>query len=109
GESSMNRWHNIDGWLTHSEGAELQRLAGGRDVLEIGAWHGRSTVAMALTAHRVFSVDHFRGDGYTNGAPNIATFLANLATHGVAPAVTTLAGEQRDILPKLRGDFGLVF
>lgn len=105
----MNRWHDIDGWLTHAEGAELQRLATGRDVLEIGAWHGRSTVAMALTARCVFSVDHFRGDGYTTGAPALATFISNLSRHEVDGAVCILPGDQQDTLPRLQGDFGPVF
>lgn len=105
----MNRWHSIEGWLTHAEGAELQRLAAGRDVLEIGAWHGRSTIAMALTARRVYTVDHFRGDGYTNGAPNITALFDNLVRHGMDRSVCVLAGDHRDILPRLRGDFGMVF
>lgn len=105
----MNRWHDIDGWLTHAEGAELQRLATGRDVLEIGAWHGRSTVAIALTARRVYTVDHFRGDGYTNGAPDVSKLLSNLTRHEVSNSVCVLIGKQRDVLPRLCSDFGLIF
>lgn len=46
-----------DGWLSHNEAAELARLAAGKVVLELGAWKGRSTVALASTAMYVVSVD----------------------------------------------------
>jgi hypothetical protein len=50
-----------DGWLPDNEVAELQRLAKGRTVLELGAWKGRSTVALSQVAHYVVSVDRHQG------------------------------------------------
>lgn len=45
------------GWLSEAEADQLAQLATGRTVLELGAWKGRSTVAMASTAAMVVSVD----------------------------------------------------
>ena len=58
------------GWLTDGEAACLARLARDKTVLEIGAYAGRSTVTMAITAHHVVSVDHHRGsEEHQPGAP----------------------------------------
>ena len=65
-------WINIPGWLTQAEGDQLQRLVQGRDVLELGAYCGRSTVCMADTALSVLSVDHFSGDDHTRAAGGIS-------------------------------------
>lgn len=50
-----------DGWLPDDEVRELQRLAKGKTVLELGAWKGRSTVALSEVAKYVVSVDRHRG------------------------------------------------
>ena len=50
-----------DGWLSPVEIKELQRLAKGKTVLELGAWKGRSTVVMAEVARYVVSVDRHKG------------------------------------------------
>lgn len=52
------------GWLTANEANELQRLATGKRVVEIGAWKGRSTVVLSQAAEHVISIDHFKGDDY---------------------------------------------
>ncbi len=52
------------GWLTANEANELQRLARGKRVVEIGAWKGRSTVVLSQAAEHVISIDHFKGDDY---------------------------------------------
>lgn len=52
------------GWLTANEANELQRLATGKRVVEIGAWKGRSTVVLSEVAEHVISIDHFKGDDY---------------------------------------------
>jgi len=50
-----------DGWLSPEEAGELQRLAAGKTVLELGAWKGRSTVVLAQVARYVVSVDRHQG------------------------------------------------
>lgn len=46
-----------DGWLSAREADKLAELADGGVVLELGAWKGRSTVALASTARYVVSID----------------------------------------------------
>lgn len=50
-----------DGWLPDDEVEELQRLAKDKWVLELGAWKGRSTVALSEVANYVVSVDRHQG------------------------------------------------
>jgi hypothetical protein len=50
-----------DGWLTEPEAKELQRVCAGAVVLELGAYKGRSTVAIAQVAKHVVSVDRHQG------------------------------------------------
>lgn len=57
-----NSYENIPGMLYDIEATILQELASGRNVLEIGAYMGRSSIAMAYSANRVTSVEHFNGD-----------------------------------------------
>jgi predicted O-methyltransferase YrrM len=82
--------------LTAAETAELQRLAAGNRCLEVGAAFGYSTVAMALVAEHVFSVDpHI----WLNSRP---TFIANLRAYGVAERVAmAVPGDSQTTLPQL--------
>jgi predicted O-methyltransferase YrrM len=79
-----------DGWLPDNEVYELQRLAKGKTVLELGAWKGRSTVALSQVAEYVVSVDRHRGipghgeslDEYLGAArelPNVAIVIADFS------------------------------
>jgi predicted O-methyltransferase YrrM len=84
-------WHDIPGWLTTDEGAELQRLAEGKTVLELGAYRGRSTVALALVAAHVVSVDWHQGCPELQPESTLEAFEANLLSHGVWEAVSVVA------------------
>lgn len=67
--------------LTAAETAELQRLAKGGDVLEIGTAYGYSTVALALVAEHVTAVDpHLTHGSYGD-------VLANLNAYGVTATI----------------------
>lgn len=67
--------------LTSAETTELQRLAKGGDVLEIGTAYGYSTVALALVANQVTAVDpHLTHASYGD-------VLANLKAYGVTATV----------------------
>jgi protein-L-isoaspartate O-methyltransferase len=79
-----------DGWLPDNEVRELQRLTKGKTVLELGAWKGRSTVALSQVAEYVVSVDRHRGipghgeslDEYLGAArelPNVAIVIADFS------------------------------
>src|SRR5262249_28176496 len=47
----------VPGWLSYAEGRALWELARGKRVLELGRFHGRSTVVLAQSAREVVSVD----------------------------------------------------
>lgn len=49
------------GWLTLDEAEALSTLAAHKNVLELGAYKGRSTVVLAQVAEYVVSVDRHRG------------------------------------------------
>lgn len=89
----------IDGWLSEAEAETLASLAAGLRVLEIGTWHGRSTVAMAVRAELVVTVDHYQGDSGTGKPPKIAKTLVNLDPW--LDRVIPIVGSWQDVLPLL--------
>lgn len=89
--------------LTAAETAELQRLAAGKDVLEIGSAYGYSAIALALVANKVTSVDPHRA------LDSLPTFLANVEAAGVTAKIWRMTGDSRDLLPTLMPTFDLVF
>lgn len=83
-------WLKIPGWLTPEEGELLQKLAKGRRVLELGSYHGRSTVAMAQVARSVTSVDWHHGDAEIPDSDTLPDLRANLDRFGVAGNVEVI-------------------
>lgn len=69
--------------VTYPECAFLADLARGLDVLEIGSWLGRSTIALASTARLVAAVDWHHGDFYAGEMDTEEGFRANLARYGI--------------------------
>jgi predicted O-methyltransferase YrrM len=94
----------IETSLTEREACELQLLALGKRVLEIGAAFGYSATLMAGVAQRVESVDpHF----IHNSAD---AMVRNLRQYGVRDRVVQHVGYSKDVLPKLPAwRFDLVF
>lgn len=93
--SPSTDWTKIAGWLEPVEGEQLQRLAQGARVLELGSWRGRSTVCMALVAAEVRCIDTFAGDAHTgpvNPAPTYRAFEDNLWAFGVTDKVAVCIG-----------------
>lgn len=89
--------------LTLAETEELQRLAAGKLVLEIGSAYGYSAVAMALAGGHVTAVDPHQQLG------SYGPMMANVLAYGVASRVDIRVGEARQILPHLKAEFDLVF
>lgn len=83
--------------LTQAETAELQRLAAGKDVLEVGSAYGYSTVALALVAKAVDAVDPH----LTHGSHR--HLVANLAGNGLRDKVRIHVGMSQEVLPRLYG------
>jgi hypothetical protein len=83
---------DVPGLLFEHEGYCLQELASGRNVLEIGPHMGRSTIAMAYSANKVTSVDHFDGDRM---APHVspANYHQNVLRTGAGPKTAIHQGD----------------
>lgn len=77
------------GWLSDEEAKELRRLAKNKTVLELGAWKGRSTVAMAEVARYVVSVDQHRGIKEREGVDSLPDYLD--AVRGLANVAVVIA------------------
>lgn len=106
------QWTDITGHLKPEEGEELRRLASGKTVLEIGAWRGRSTVAMAQVAARVHSIDPHTAATFKDVKPHdsLPALRNNLKRFGVAEKVVIHLGLSEDVLPLLAAaTFDLVF
>jgi predicted O-methyltransferase YrrM len=88
--------------LTEDEQRCLAGLARGRVVLEIGAQHGASTVALAREATRVHSVDWHRGDPEAGEGDTLLDFWRNLHVYGVRDRVVAHVGDAAVVLPALR-------
>lgn len=101
----------VTGWLSEDEGKALSELARGRVVLEIGAYHGRSTISMAQTASHVFTVDWGWGDSAVKCEDScIPTLLNNLRGYKVSDKVSVLVGRGMNVLPVLKNNrFDLIF
>lgn len=61
----LGKANSISGWMNSEELEWLYTTASEMDsILEIGAWCGRSTFALASGCKgNVFSIDHFNGSG----------------------------------------------
>ena len=94
--------------VTEEEATALADLARGKNVLEMGAWEGFSTIVLASVADRVTSVDWHRGDDHAGHYDTWPRFLQNLGTYGVADRVTVAHCRFEDELPRLAAD-GVMF
>lgn len=71
----------ISSSVTPAELAELCRLAAGGRILEVGSWHGRSTIELARVAREVHAVDWHRGDSHVGEGDSLPIFLENLTRY----------------------------
>ena len=100
-----------DGWLSDQEATELQRLATGKTVLELGAWKGRSTVVLAEVARYVVSVDRHQGldvpaDHPQFGCDSLPDYLNTVRE---LENVAIVVADFRLFLPHLAVAFDLAF
>ena len=80
--------HDVDGWLTETEGRALAELAKDRYVLEIGSYCGRSTICLAQTATHVTAIDPHDGRGTPRPKETRDEMEANLRRYGVSNSVS---------------------
>lgn len=101
---------NIPSAVTRPQCERLAELAAGRIVLELGSWHGRSTVLLASVAKIVHTVDWHRGDPHTGPDDTLASCVGNLRRHRVLHKAVLHVGKNEDVLPLFRdSSFGLIF
>jgi predicted O-methyltransferase YrrM len=97
---------NIEGWLLSSEAWALHNRAlqviatmKGADLVEIGSWKGRSTIAIALaipptSSERLYAIDPHTGSREHQVGPDAvdtySEFIANLKRAGVEDRVVAL-------------------
>jgi SAM-dependent methyltransferase len=101
---------DVPGWLTFPEAAKLVELARGKRVVEIGSYHGKSTVAMAQVAELVRSIDWHEGDAGSGPGGTLPFLKATLERYGVVEKVTLHVGRTEVMAPRLPAKaFDLVF
>jgi predicted O-methyltransferase YrrM len=99
----------IPSTTTEAECRRLAELARGKRVLEIGTYHGRSTVSLASTAAVVHTVDVHPADPAT-GDDTLAGLMRNLDRYDLRDRVVVHVGFSQLILPLLQpGSFDLAF
>ena len=112
----------IEGWLTHREGVELYELARRCSALgvivEIGSWHGRSTVwlahgSLAGSGSKVFAVDPHTGSSehraLSGDVWTYDDFRRNIEDAGVGGHVVPLVETSARAAAAFEEKAGLVF
>lgn len=116
---------DVEGWMTAGQAATLYdsatRCPPGGTIVEIGSFHGRSTIVLASAAPagvQVVAIDPHAGndrgpqeiDGYVAEADDDHTsFTANLTTAGIADRVTHLRMFSDDAHSGVVGDVDLLY
>lgn len=100
----------VQGFLHPSEGARLEELAAGKDVLEVGSFCGLSAWIMARVAKSVTACDTFKA--CTNGQDqreDFQTLAAFMDATREFENVTTYIGTSEAAAEDLKGDFDMIF
>ena len=118
---------DITGWFEEAEAETLYHyaveLGALGPILEIGSWHGKSTIVLATAAKsvgsRVYAVDPHQGINYWQDdfspmdelGPSLDAFGENLQNAGVADAVEPVVMTSREAFNALRDQppFSFVF
>ena len=102
----MKNWKEIGGWFDVEEGEYAQVFCLGKMVLEIGAFHGRSTCALADVATEVHTIDNFTldlgGGSQGVGPQGLETFLKNIEGR---KNIKYHVGNAADVLPSIPDNF----
>lgn len=117
-EEALAFTQDIFGWFGNNEAEMLHQfvldLSALGPILEIGSWHGRSTIILASAAqqagNRVFAVDPHEGHP-PYGGPTLDIFLENLKRAGLSDVVEPLVMTSREAFEQLEGQehFSFVF
>lgn len=110
---SRKTFRDVHGYLYTSECLKLQELAKDKVCFEVGSYKGKSTLALAETAKKVYTVDTFKG--VEKGDPS-ASQVEDFTTLDVFrnniegwANIEYYVGRSEDVLPKLKIHCDLVF
>lgn len=123
--AALSAIEDVRGWLTSAQAQRLwtraRELHAGQSIVEIGSFHGRSAIVLALAAPPgvvVQAIDPFAGSernpceamaGAETGAQDEAAFRANLVAAGVADRVQHIRLPSQAALDALPGPVDLLY
>jgi SAM-dependent methyltransferase len=113
----------VQGWLTDAQADRLraaaERVPAGGRIVEIGSYHGRSTIVLArATDAEVVAIDPHAGNDRgpqqwtgtsAEGEADHRTFLANLARAGVADRVRHVRRPSQEALDEVVGSVDVLY
>jgi len=103
-------FYEVFGYTNPMECMTLQRFGLNGSCLEIGAFYGKSTVAMAEVAMIVYTVDTFKSDKMGERQLDVITtydqFIQNIKGYD---NIVIVEGMSYDVVPKIQLKFDLVF
>lgn len=100
---------DIQSAVTPEEAMALAALARGKVVIELGAWHGFSTVVLASVADYVLSIDWHMGDEHAGQQDTWDVFTANIRKYDIGGRVQVIRERFESALPRLAAQAGAPF
>lgn len=98
---------DIATFTNREEAQALQDICVGKTCLEVGAFEGFTTVAMARVAKLVVSVDLHKGKIGTGPdmirGETLENFVRNLTRYHVLQKTAIIVGDSDEVLPRLKG------
>src|SRR5712692_7491920 len=93
------RLADIPTCMTPGEVTRLADLAAGLKVIEIGSWHGHSTIAMAKVAEFVLAIDWHQGDAHAGHEDTTSSYFENVTRSGLAHRIMSVVGRAEVMIP----------
>ncbi len=93
--------YDVTSAVTPREATALAGLCRDRVILELGSYHGFSTVVIASVAEKVVAVDWHRGDDMAGISDTWDIFWTTLCRYGVADRVKPVKDRFETALPRM--------
>ena len=124
-EAALEAVRDVQGWMTEAQARRLfaraAELSPGATITEIGSYHGRSAIVVALAAHPevdVVAIDPHAGNdrgpqqihgSADEGEADHQTFLANLRGAGVADRIRHVRRPSQQALDAVEGPIEMLY